>query len=379
MSENSKGMKGNDSQIISRRKALKAVGISGAAVTTVPTLVGATKNSSHDDTVRITTVKVGDEPRVQKEVPADWWFYEQKADRIRSELENQYADVQGIYGVSLGTSKETISGRRKSALTVRVDPDSYDAVIPDHVDGVEVTIEKATETELMYDCSDDTSAHEYVPGGVSLTDDPALDANVTSTCEVTYSGTHYLMTCAHQWDCDTSAEGASVYQADQKVGEVYREKKNQDWVIVEKTSDSEISGFSHYIENDDDPLCGHVTRDGLIDLKGAGTTVYQQGIATCRTNHTVMDVDCNYSGCYLNDGRTVRLGWNTDSDQTEKGDSGGPFFHNYYYNGSYYNAIICPLTGNDTGNNASIGTAAYWIHSDQLIDFNPADCTNKYT
>lgn len=213
---------------------------------------------------------------------------------------------------------------------------------------------------------------------VGLADDASRDAHFTSTCEVEYGGTHYLMTCAHIWDCNTSAEGELVFQSGQKVGEVHREKKNQDWAIIKKTSDSDISGFSHYIENDTDPLCGHVTRDGLIDLKGAGTTVYQQGIRLCKSERAVMDVDCSYSDCYWNDGRAVRVD-QSPGDSTDKGDSGGPIFHNYYYDGSYYNALICPHTGRDLDKGASVGTAAYWIHSDQLINFNPEGCSNKYT
>jgi hypothetical protein len=362
----------------SRRQTLKTIGISSTAVTTTPALVGATKNGKNEETIQITTVRAGAEPRVQKEVPLDWWSHEQKADRVRLELNKQYKDIRGIQGVSLGTSEETLSGRKKSVLDVRVDSEGYNTTIPERVEAIKLNTEVAVEPEPNYSCSDDTDAHSYVSGGVSLTDDAAIDAKMTSTCEVEFSGTHYLMTCAHNWPCDTSAEGDQVFQADQKVGEVYREKKNQDWVIIEMISDSDISGFSHYIENDTDPLCGHVTRDGLIDLKGAGTTVYQQGITTCKSKRTVMDVDCSYTGCYWNDGHTVRIDEDPDGE-AKNGDSGGPIFHNYYYDGSYFNALICPHSGTDPENSACFGTAAYWIHSDQLIDFNPHGCSNMYS
>lgn len=152
---------------VSRRQALRAAGVSSAAITTIPTLVGATKKKSEKGTVRITTVKAGNEARVQKKVPADWWSHEQKADRIRLELNNQYENVPGIQGVSLGTSDETISGQQKSKLNVRVDPNGYATTIPNHIEGVKLSTEEVTETELDSSCDDDENAHEYIPGRFS--------------------------------------------------------------------------------------------------------------------------------------------------------------------------------------------------------------------
>lgn len=358
---------------VTRRQALRAVGVSTAAIASIPTRSLA----STDDTVTITTVKAGGEPRVRKEVPAEWWAHEMKADRIRSRLETRYEIASGIGGVSLSTGDETVAGRNKSSVKVIVDSDGYSVSIPNHIDGIPIAIEESTEPSLTYSCSDDTDAEDYVPGGVGLSTDAAIEEDFSTTCEVTYSGTHYLMTCYHgvSDSCPNSSDGTTVFQAGQDAGDVARQNANQDWVIVKKTPDADISGYSHYIENDTAPICGHVTRDGLFDLKGAGTTIYQQGITTCKTEHQVRDIDYSYSnpGCVYNNDRLVRV-----TNKVDNGDSGGPIFHQYYYDGSYRNALVAPTTAVDSSPDVTFGTAAYWIHSDQLIDFNPHGCSTKY-
>lgn len=354
---------------VTRRKTLQTIGSGSAVITSIPGTVGATTTSRTDDSVTITTVKGNGKPKVRKQVPADWWEYEQHADQVRQQLFDRYESVIGIKSVSLGTLDERISGRMKSSVNISVYPSGANVSLPDNVEGVPVRVTEAKEPELM-GCN--KGDFEYVPGGVAV-DEADYGNHITSTCKVERDGITCLMSCAHHWSCDDDLSDESLFQSGQYVGDLYTWDRAQDWVIASEASDSEISGFINHIEDNTGEQCGHVTRDGLFDLKSAGTTVYQQGISTCKTEHKVDEVDDSAYPCDLNCHRYVKVRHVSSDDEFESGDSGGPIFHQYKIGGEWKIAIIAPTRS--TTSNYGWGCAAYWIHDDRYVNFDPDNCS----
>lgn len=353
---------------ISRRQTLKAVGISSTALTTVPSLVGASTTASLDETVSITTVEGSGEPKVRKQVPIEWWTYEQKADRLMHELRTRYADREEVKGVGLGTLDERIAGRQKSFVNVSTRPERGSISTPDHVEGVPV---RNTEADVPKPNACNTGDFDDVPGGVSVNKENTSTGASTSTCKVEYNGNYYLMTCAHMWGCDEGLLDASLYQSTQYIGDLYNWDKTQDWVISSLADNSGVSSFVNRIEENTGKQCGHVTRDGLFDLKSKGTTVYHQGITEkCKTEHSVSEIDTGIQPCSEISNRYVKV---SNGGVIMDGDSGGPLFHQYKQNGQWYVAIIAPLYGSTSA--YGWGCAAYWINQDKYINFDPNNCS----
>lgn len=347
----------------SRRKTLKALGAGSASIAGAGLFAAPTGASRSDDTVTITTVKVGDEPRVRKEVPADWWEYEERAERVKAQLQSQYRDDPAIEGVGLATTNEVISDRNKSSVTVQVAPEkSTNANIPSAVGDVPVEVVDALrpEPDTCY-----TGDYDPVPGGVQVGDGTGVVAS--ATCPVTDSGgQEMLMTCGHLWDdCNEDITGNGLYQSGQYVGTVADNSVKQDWATINLDLYSEVGGFDNTIVDTYAPLSGRVTYDGLKDLKSNGTTVYKKGRTSCKTSGLVKQLDvavgrCSCSsGCNYSSNNFVKT-----STPTDGGDSGSPHYHEYYFNSDKYLAVIAPHHGGE-----SVGCGAYAIHNAHGYEF----------
>lgn len=143
--------------------------------------------------------------------------------------------------------------------------------------------------------------------------------------------------------------------------------------LLKPRDDSSLNTIANEVHTWNPPTCGHVTRDGLIDLKGSGETVYQQGKTTCTTEHQVRDVDYpsneEWNACFQDTDRTVRV-----TNKVENGDSGGPILREHYnMDGQKELSIIAPTWATLDDPAVTMGCAAYWIHGDQLVEFGP-DC-----
>lgn len=346
-----------------RRNALRVIGAGGATITGSGLLVSPTSASRSDETVTITTVKVGNEPRVQKEVPADWWNYEERAERVKEQLRAQYRDISAIEGVGLGVSHETIADKKKSTVTVQVDPETGTNVdIPSAVGDVPIEVIDATRPELDA-CYDDS--YDFIPGGVVVGN--AMGGVGTATCPVTASnGEKRLMTCGHLFDdCYDDLTDYGLYQSGQYVGPVVDNSIKQDWLTAKRDQYSDVEGFDNTIVDTNARLAGRVTYSGLKDLKSDETTVYKKGRRTCKTEGLVKQLDVKVgrctcdSGCDVTSENYVKL-----STPTDKGDSGAPHYHEYHYNMDKYAAIIAPHHGG-----GSVGCGAYAIHDAHGYEF----------
>lgn len=354
-----------------RRETLKAIGTGSVAIGGSGFLVDTVGAIQSDETVTITTVKVGDEPFIQKEVPANWWAYEERAERVKKQLRTRYQDVPTIEGVGLGTSNHTISGRKKSTVTVQVNPETgTNATIPDTVEDVPVEVTDAARPEPE-DCFESdicyTDSYDPVPGGVQIGN--GMGAVGTATCPVTApNGEKRLMTCGHVLDdCSDDVTEKGLYQSGQYVGPVVDNSEKQDWLTAKIDQYSDINGFSNTIVETNATLAGRVTYNGLKDLKSNGTTVYKKGRNSCKSSGVVKELDLKVGRCFCGTGSGceytshdyVKLSTNTC-----QGDSGGPHYHEYFYNNTKYVSIIAVHHG---GN--AVGCGAYAIYDDHGYEF----------
>lgn len=353
----------NQQPTITRRNALKAVGVGSIGLTGVGTVLGSSKK----DTVTITIVEGGDgTPRLRKEVPANWYEREMRATDVQWNLRKQYGienpdfSVSGIDGVGLGTLEETISGRRTSYVEVYVDPvTGTDVDIPSGVNGIPV--ETAATPRPAPDACNQTN-FDPMPGGV-MVGGSSGQYDGTATCEVKYGSTFYMMTAAHLFTCNgADIRGEPMYQNTQYVGDVEVASLSEDWALIPRASNSDVDDFDNQIEDQPGKLSGHVSRDGLLDLKSTGETVYKQGVETCETSGVVEKIEQTVLNCNdTSDDYYVQV-----STPTSPGDSGSPHFHKYIYNGCYYLAIIAPHYGGE-----SVGCAAYHLNKSHGIEFDP--------
>ncbi|WP_257300608.1 hypothetical protein [Haloarchaeobius sp. FL176] len=257
-------------------------------------------------------------------------------------------------------------------MDVYVDPAGADIAVPSNIDGVGVTLQETVQVEPSTCNVGDFS---IMPGGVVI-EEANGSSGGTSTCEVsrTVSGNkrYYMMTSAHLFTCSGSnIAGDGVNQSGRSFGTVADYDFDQDWAIVERDPNGAVSDFDNGIEDTAGIMAGHVTENGLADLKGTDTTVYKQGITTCNESGQVdqYDVSVNTSCNSISSNDYVRL--TTDEDN---GDSGAPHYHQYTYNGCNYLALIAPHTAGACSSSPcadSVGCAAFHINSDHNINFDP--------
>lgn len=153
-----------------------------------------------------------------------------------------------------------------------------------------------------------------------------------------------------------------MYQDTQYVGDVEVASLTEDWALIPRAGNSDVNDFDNKIVTQNGELSGHVTKNGLLDLKSTGETVYKEGRTTCGTSGVVEKIDHSVTNCNnTGNDKYVKV-----STPTEPGDSGSPHFRTYFYNGCSYIAIIAPHYGGE-----SVGCAAYYLNSQHGIGFDP--------
>jgi hypothetical protein len=324
------------------------------------------ENGFGDETVTITTVAAYGHPLKRKEVPGDWWTYERQAMQAQRRLESRFGiddssrEAASIHGVGFGTMEETISGRRISNLEVYVDPSvRMTTDIPSQTDGIPVD-RVETQSPPPHRCN--SGNFDPMPGGVGVGRSSG-EYDGTSTCEVERHNNRFMLTSAHLFTCrGRNITGDRIYQNRQYVGRVADHSLRQDWAVVPRGPNSQIGDFENRIVDTAGILSGHVTRQGLFDLKGTGHPVHKQGVQTCETTGNVEKVDVAITNCNGKSGRRyVKL-----STDTAPGDSGSPHYKYYRRGNQQYLAIIAPHYGGD-----SYGCAAYHLNRSQGIEFAP--------
>lgn len=349
-----------------RRSVLKRIGSAGFIVPATGQIVAG----SSEGEVEITVVASADGPVVTKTVPADWWEHEQRAESVKKQVERRLGTrtiggpTPGVTGVGLGKEDRTISGKYVSYVRITVNPDNRPGLdLPSMIDGVAIRVEEEPEGRPL-DCHQ--QRYTPVPGGVGMaTVDFDEYYEGTTTCKVKVDSSPHMLTAAHLWDlgddCSNSLKGKKAYQDQNQMGEITAWDNGEDWAVIDKTG-NETSGYESGIEGLFAKQNGYVTKDGLKDLKGNATTVYQMGISTCQTSGTVEEVDVSKNPKYC-----------FDSDHAvgvdiyvENGDSGGPIYHKFTFNNDKYVSIIAPSWGET---DYLYGTAAFHLHNTHGMTF----------
>jgi len=211
---------------------------------------------------------------------------------------------------------------------------------------------------------------DIMPGGVTI--ESSSGGQATSTCEVRRSGEFYMMTAAHLFSCDQDdITGDEANQNGRYLGDVVDYDTDQDWAMVKRDSSSEVSDFDNEVEDYRGILAGHTTESGLHDLKSNDTTVYKQGITTCKESGQVegydVSVEANCNSISSND-------YVETSATQDYGDSGGPVFDQFTSNGCTYISMIslATLAGCKSPScSTALGAAAFRINNDHNINFDP--------
>jgi hypothetical protein len=338
-------------------------------------------NYNTRDTVEIVVVRGSDGPRLTKKVSADWYHWEKHVERVAEKYREQIQSNDDIIAVGIGSGLKQIDGRNGGHLRVYVDPNSESPAVPDHVEDVPTKIIDYKEAgRASCDCN-----HAYfdpIPGAVTVEPNGTGAPAASTTCKVEKNSNFYMLTVSHLWTCDfDDIDGWNAHQYGSYYGTVAEHDHYEDYALTQLDDDKAgHTGFDNTIEDYSGMLSGHVTYDGLTDFMGSDAdTVHQHGITTCKRTGKILDRDFQKDFPECNP-QTVYSRVLTDM-RTEPGDSGGPVFWQYTFDGCLYIGIIghtlggnnptTPVCDPEDGWSETVATPAYILHNDYNINFDP--------
>lgn len=353
-----KNPKKNSRSSVDRRAVLKNVGRSGVLIGG-GTLTALGSNKKRED---IVMVRKGDEPYKTKSVPAEWWNHVLLARDLKSEFARKYRGDRNVV-LSLGTVDEEIAGRRKTSIVLGL-KDGKTVDVPDEIDGVPIRVEEATEPEPD-ECNCYCANYQNIKGGMvgngsyggtGTLGAPGRDKNDNKG----------VITCAHLFSdyCTTDITDRALQQDGDTIGEVSYYNAEMDWAFADWFDPADESLESKIIDSSLSVI-GHVDEDGLQDMASTGRTVHKRGINTCSTTGEVYRTDRQGDSC----GDNEYDGWVIVTNSTANGDSGGPYFAEFY-NDTYdfwYNSIVGIHHGDAGGN--SMGCKAAEINNSDGVTF----------
>jgi len=344
-----------NNKLVSRRNVLRStVGISSIYS------IGVVSGDDGDDQVTIPIVKSGDEVVKSKQVPREWYDFENVADRIFNRIYNNHGNDEGVYSVAKGSDTRTVADRSVSNVEVYVEPGTRHPEIPSQVEGVNIEIIEETPDPKPDGCN--TGTFDPVPGGVQIWNSD-LDTFATTTQKVYVNGDSHLLTCAHsnRESCSDDIEG-NVRVGNNTLGNVMG-GVNDKAMDITTVPDYDVNDYANHIEDGDSPVVnGYVTEAALADFKSMDTTVHKFGFRTCHTSGEVVNDKVMWSPCG-SDKPYVTL-----NTHTEEGDSGAPHYYKWESSGDYYAATIGTHFGDLYGND-SAACAAWKVHDVHGIQY----------
>lgn len=307
---------------VSRRRALRALGVGGVGLT------GFSKLASADQKVTITITRDNDGPRRQKEVPRQWNEHRKRATRVTRRLSDQYYPKAGVESVSKIRHSKTYAGKPGFQVKIGIDSSIFDGSIPDKVDGIPVKIVEAKERGLG-SCEGYTSSIDPVPGGVECHEGNGTYAErgfgTTFTTVQDFGGTKWMMTAAHLFrgnDCDFDPSGEFIGQCDTDFGEVRDHDWEADWATIDPTHKSIESTSKIKTSSDTYDVVGWYTDTGIDELIITEDVTWQNGVTTGESKGTVEANNVsNGFDCVDFEGEGVGC-----SIYNAEGDSGGPVY-----------------------------------------------------
>lgn len=341
---------------------------------------GVTGSVKGDDTVEMVVVQGSDGPRITRTVSADWYHWEEHVERAAEDYRKKAQAFPGIKAVGIGSGLTQVGGRSGGHLRVYADSSLLESSIPDTYNEVPIeTIEYDKSHRTACDCN-----HAYfdpIPGGVTIEENASGAPYSTTACKVEKGGTNYIMTVSHLFTCDfDDIKDWNAFQFGSFFGTIAEYDHSGDWAIVQLDERGGHTGFNNTIQDYNGILSGHVTYKGLTDFMGSNAkTAHQHGITTCKRTGKILDRDftATFEGC---NPQTVS-GLVQTNIHNEPGDSGGPVFDQYTYNGCDYIAMIGHHIGgtnqtsiwcsSDYAYSNGIVTPAYQLYNDHSINFDP--------
>lgn len=297
-------------------------------------------------------------------VPAAWYERERHARAVLRAVRERYAGVAGVLDVTLGTAGDPVADVPTSSIDLHVDSTAgVDAAVPSTFDGVRSRLVDTAEPEPL---ATGERSRESIGGATTVRTEAG--ATASATCGVTWRGERYLMTCAHLFKgsdghCE-AIRGMGVYAASgERIGRVVATDSVQDWALVD--CESPAADLDRTIRGVSGDLCGRVTADGLQYLKCNRTAVFKKGQATPERSGWIRALGVRHGGCDIRDGANGNHYVDVDVP-AQPGDSGGPVYHRFEYNGREYLALVGAVSASVQYTRAS---AAYAIHDAHGIEF----------
>jgi hypothetical protein len=344
-----------------RRNALSAGGVLGlTALTGIPVVNG-------ESMVELPKVVRGDEVIETFRVPRSWHDHTNQADRIRSELREKYNQYEWFSYIGQGADDNRMFGEL-SAHQITVYTESAEGqdsnipkeaidLIPDEVDGVNISIDEAKKRtpDNHYEdeptCTEENDSYDCVPGGSKF-----------ATCHSTgcIADDDHIIASAHGFfdSCDEDIEGDSAYSGSysNKIGEIVDYDRKLD--VSKIDSSGEVDGINNSIANDSNvDVVGAATENFVDSLISNYDSVFQMGSTTGRTSG-YLDEKVSRETRPCREEAVTQLSL---TPEAAGGDSGGP----HYHVNDYDNAAILAIHNSHShysGNHyRSFGAAGYEI------------------
>jgi hypothetical protein len=323
--------------------------------------------------VAITVVKSGNESVLSKQVPEDWWQHEREAMAVEQRLSEEFSNAPGVLGIGSAKSEKTISGRKTSKITINLTRDNRANTVP--IPDANINVIKRRPEQIHHTSCYNLGNFDPMPGGVAMGTSSGANSFTSGTL-VSQDSAELMLTCAHPFLDDNGYKiYDTAYQNTQEMSDLYDHDPNQDWATV--GSGPDVSSFDESIEESSAKVDGRVTESGLRDLMSNNDTVYRQGIASGTQSGTITEINQDRD----NDVPGLKTDQVVLDMYVVRGDSGGPIYHQYSFNGCTYNAIVGIQSSaadpsgvyENCGDNfdTSYGGQAYSIHDSHSIDFDP--------
>lgn len=328
---------------VSRREALKAVGVGSLGYTINTDVVSAVEPKE-----RIVTDRGGmdDKPIAKEKVPKRWHAHEIEMRRVYDTAFQKISGIrkerglkQYIHSMALEGSDVTVDGYVATQPTVEISdsaPQGIENSLPRDLPSLGISPrDRALTDEIRYERRSTESAltcggvdfetSDGYFGGIVIDTENGEDG--TSGYRVYDSDNEYILTANHLFSgkCSDNSEGKAATQTNGKaIGTVSDAHAYHDWALV-KNADSSPTSLTNEVYhggNDYYKIAGYKTRDGISSLVDSRDEAYKCGSGTGEERGTIRSYNQGgFTGCPKYDKDGVRTEVNN-----AVGDSGGPVY-----------------------------------------------------
>lgn len=255
-----------------------------------------------------------------------WWNHRNHAHNVKDRIVERYKKVDGFAGAGLGTTENTLGGKRKFKVDVKVKNSNVNLAIPSSVDGIQIDTTVMKERERL-GCYND-GPYSTLKGGVKCEEQPDTVTYATTGPMAKRNGTRYLLNCWHLFDNDldhycATVDGDPFYHQGTQFGNVVDAYHLNDWALVDVDTSNMTDGILTSHDNTVHKISAWFTESGIDSAHGEGRQFHRQGVTMGLESGYIGNTDVDNvgpEGC-INPDYCITY----DIDGAD-GDSGGPIF-----------------------------------------------------